>query len=190
MESIKLPRLYMITGKFNDQSEFENKLITALEQGPRIVQFRSKTIDDPQEYLNLAKIAQLICKNYCSPLFLATTVDVFNQTNADGLHLNSQALFEYDSRPISEDKQLSVSCHDLEGMKHAEKLGADVLLLSPVKATSSHPDLPGIGWEKFNEMIAELDCPVYALGGMKDTDLADAIAAGAQGVAASGAFWD
>jgi thiamine monophosphate synthase len=37
-------------------------------------------------------------------------------------------------------------------------------------------------------MIKPLKCPVYALGGMKSTDLNDALEAGSQGIAVS-SFW-
>lgn len=189
MSTKPLSDYYMITGKFDDQQAFINKLTAALTEGNKVVQFRSKTVKDAEEYFNLAKQAEIICKQFNSLLLLATTVDIFNQTNADGLHLSSDVLFKYDSRPVSEGKLLSVSCHDSAGMQQAEKLGADILLLSPVKATSSHPDLPGIGWQCFSEIIKPMKCPVYALGGMKDSDLNDAKQAGAQGVAAISSFW-
>ena len=70
-------------------------------------------------------------------------------------------------------------------MKLAEKFSADIILLSPVKATSSHPELEGIGWQQFSHMIKQVSCPVYALGGVQVTDLNDAKQAGAQGVAVS-----
>ena len=94
-------------------------------------------------------------------------------------------MFEYDKRPMSTNLLLSASCHKLEEMQQAEKLGADIILISPVKTTLSHPELKGIGWQKFKQMIKQAKCPVYALGGMKVTDLDDALAAGAQGVAVS-----
>jgi len=180
---------YMITGKFSDHKEFEAKLNKALQKGNIIVQFRNKNIQDPDEYLTLAKIAADLCHRYGAILLLATSADIYQQSNADGLHLNSQVLFKYQSRPVSENQLLSVSCHTLEEMKQAEKLGANILLLSPVKETSSHPGVPGIGWQQFSQMIAEVKCPVYALGGMQASDLDDAKAAGAQGVAAISSFW-
>jgi 8-oxo-dGTP diphosphatase len=78
----------------------------------------------------------------------------------------------------------------LEDMQHADTLGADILLLSPVKETSSHPGEPGLGWEKFKQISHQFKQPVYALGGMTADDLAEAKAAGAQGVAAIAALWD
>ena len=182
-----LPENYMMKGKFNDHNDFKNKLTHALSQSPKVVQFRKKDIEN-SDYLALAEIAKSVCKQFNSILLLGTSVDIFSQADVDGLHLNSQVLFEYDSRPISDKQLLSVSCHNLEEMKQAEKLGADILLLSPVKATASHPELEAIGWQQFSSMIKNLKCPVYALGGMQAADLNDAKQAGAQGVAVS-SFW-
>jgi 8-oxo-dGTP diphosphatase len=180
-----LPEFYMMTGKFSDHNDFMKKLTNALSEGNKVVQLKSKHITETNEYLELARISESLCKQFNATLLLATSIDIFKQTHADGLHLNSQILFEYVKRPVSNNQLLSVSCHNLEEMKQAEKLGADILLLSPVKATTSHPELAAIGWQQFKQMINQVKCPVYALGGMKVTDLDDAKEAGAQGVAVS-----
>ncbi|MCU7834387.1 MAG: thiamine phosphate synthase [gamma proteobacterium symbiont of Taylorina sp.] len=185
MKNNTLAEFYMMTGKFSDHNDFKNKLTRTLSEGNKVVQFKSKGITESDEYLELVGIAESVCRQFNAVLLLATSVDLFQQTNADGLHLNSRVLFEYEKRPVSNEQLLSISCHTLEEMKQAEKLGADILLLSPVKATSSHPELEGIGWQKFSQMIQHVKCPVYALGGMKVTDRNDAIQAGAQGVAVS-----
>lgn len=189
MTDKSLAELYMMSGEFSDHNDFMHKLTNALAKGNKVVQLKNKHIKDDSEYLALAAIAESICKQFHATLLLATSVDVFKQSNADGLHLNSKVLFKYDSRPVFKHQLLSVSCHTLEEMKQAEKLGADILLLSPVKATSSHPELAGIGWPQFSQMIEQVKCPVYALGGMKPSDLNDAKQAGAQGIAAS-LFWE
>ncbi|MCU7940413.1 MAG: thiamine phosphate synthase [gamma proteobacterium symbiont of Bathyaustriella thionipta] len=182
-----LPDRYMMTGKFNDPDEFKNKLTNALSDNNKVVQFRQKNIED-SDYLALVKVAESVCKQFNSCLLLGTSVDIYAQANADGLHLNSQVLFEYEDRPVSDQHLLSVSCHNLKEMQQAEKLGADILLLSPVKATASHPELNAIGWQQFSQMIERVKCPVYALGGMRASDLAEAKYAGAKGIAVS-SFW-
>lgn len=182
-----LPELYMMTGKFDDHEDFKNKLTGALSQSNKVVQFRQKNIEN-SEYLALAKLAESVCSQFNSLLLLSTTIGIFNQADAGGIHLNSQVLFEFDNRPVAKHHLLSVSCHNLDEMKQAEKLGADILLLSPVKATASHPELEAIGWQQFMQMIKRVKCPVYALGGMQASDLDDAKQAGAQGIAVS-SFW-
>jgi len=183
-----LPADYMITGKFSDHADFQTKLEQALAAGPKVVQLRCKGMADT-EYLEIARQAEPICRRHGATLLLATTVEVFGQTAADGLHLSSDRLTGLSQRPIPAAKLLSVSCHTRADLALADSLGADILLLSPVKPTSAHPDLPGLGWERFREMTAGLKQPVYGLGGMSSEDVDDAWEAGAQGIAATKGFW-
>lgn len=186
--SKNLPPHYMITGKFADTADFRRKLERSLQAGPKVIQLRGKGLDD-DAYLDLAHIAEDLCRSVGATLLLATSADVFAQTDADGLHLSSDKLAGLGERPVAADKLLSVSCHKDADLKLADRLGADLLLLSPVKPTSSHPELAGLGWDRFREMSAPFSQPVYGLGGMKIDDLADALTAGAQGIAASVGLW-
>lgn len=186
--SSTLPARYMITGKFADHVDFQNKLERSLNAGPKVVQLRCKGMRD-SEYLEIVRLAEPICRRHGAPLLLATKKELFKQTNAGGLHLSSDRLGCLSQRPITTDKLLSVSCHTEADLLLANSLGADILLLSPVKPTSSHPDLPGLGWERFREMTAGLKQPVYGLGGMRPEDVDDAQAAGARGIAATNGFW-
>jgi 8-oxo-dGTP diphosphatase len=68
-------------------------------------------------------------------------------------------------------------------------VGLDYALLSPVKATATHPQAQALGWSDFAALIDPIPLPVYALGGLTPTDLTDAIGHGAQGIAAIGGLW-
>ncbi|GAB4169518.1 MAG: Nudix family hydrolase [Wenzhouxiangellaceae bacterium] len=107
---------------------------------------------------------------------------------ADGLHLSVRQLVYLDRRPIPPDKLLIASCHDLEEIRIAAGIGADLVTLSPVCATSSHPDLPAMGWTDFARLVRYAPLPVLALGGVGPGDWARARAAGAFGVAGIRAF--
>ncbi len=82
------------------------------------------------------------------------------------------------------------SCHTLNELKQAEQLGVDFALLSPVKKTMTHPDVTPLGWSNFADAIQHVAIPVYALGGMKISDIQIAKESGAQGVAAIRGLWD
>ena len=58
--SATLPAHYMITGKFSDQADFQDKLERALVAGPRVVQVRCKGMGEA-EYLEIARLAEPIC---------------------------------------------------------------------------------------------------------------------------------
>ncbi len=61
--------------------------------------------------------------------------------------------------------------------------------LGPVLPTPSHPGAPTLGWEGFARAVERTRVPVYALGGLRATDLAAAIDAGAHGVAMLRGAW-
>jgi 8-oxo-dGTP diphosphatase len=187
--SKELAPLYMITGHFADRVNFQVRLKQALESGPRVVQLRCKGLDD-EATLDLASLAKDVCHAFQAPLLLATTPELFAQTEADGLHLSSDKLTGLSQRPIASNRLLSISCHSEADLQLADRLGADILLLSPVKPTSSHADLAALGWDGFRQMIQGLEQPVYGLGGMKPEDVAEAQAAGARGIAATAGLWD
>lgn len=187
--ALKLPDLYMITGEFESKKIFRKKLRSSLKKGEKIVQLRCKHIKNSKNYIDLAEIAKSICDEFNVILLLNTTVENFNKSRASGLHLNSRSIFQYKSRPISNDKILSVSCHNEEEIKQAELLNADIVLLSPVKETLSHPDVKGMGWVNFKDIKNSVSFPVYALGGMKQEDLSKAKESGAQGIASISMLW-
>jgi len=52
-----------------------------------------------------------------------------------------------------------------------------------VLATPSHPNQPGMGCEAFARAVAQVNLPVYALGGLQPGDLEMAWQQGGQGIA-------
>ena len=103
-----------------------------------------------------------------------------------GVHLRAAQLRELRERPLP--LWVGASCHDVEELEFAARLGADFATLSPVRATASHPEAQPLGWSRFAQMVDDARLPVYALGGVGPGDLQHARAAGAQGVAGIRAF--
>ncbi len=188
VNAMQLPDRYMITGQFNDQQDFLNRLEKSLQCGISLLQLRSKSLSNEQ-LCNLVKCALPVCHQYQAKLLVNCDLETFNLTEADGLHLSSNHLYSIKQRPFDHTRWLSVSCHTAEDIQQAMQIEADMILLSPVKETTSHPGVAGIGWHVFAEMTQALDIPVYALGGMTETDLPDAKQNGAQGIAAISSFW-
>jgi len=188
INSLQLPDKYMITGSYTDIEDFLFKLEKALKNGISLVQLRCKKSSE-DEYKKLVDKAMSLCKLYNAKLLLNTTEKLFSSFNVDGLHLTSKLLNSISDRPISDSALLSVSCHTNAEIIKARQLKADIILLSPVNETMSHPGVSGIGWEKFKHLSENIESPVYALGGMSIRDLPDAKSFGAQGIAAITEFW-
>jgi 8-oxo-dGTP diphosphatase len=182
------PRL-LITGDLTEPSDFLARIESALKKGIRMVQLRLETSDSIP--MLMEPVAE-ICNRYSAKLIINTSPQVFADLSAFsnvGLHLNSSQLLNCNTRPVKDSMLLGASCHTETEIKHAEKIGVNYICLSPVQATNSHPDQEGMGWDKFRLLVDNATIPVYALGGMTESDLAIALENGAQGIAAISEWW-
>ena len=186
--TLQYPSCLLITGEFSDVIDFNCKLANALQAGVKLVQLHCKLDRSEAMYKTIAESAFQLCESAGAQLLLNAAPELAEAMHL-GLHLNSDLLYSYTQRPVATNRWLSASCHNLRDIKQAEALHADFILLSPVKKTSSHPELDGLGWQRCSEMLAHTVTPAYALGGLGMTDFDDARQAGAQGVAAISAFW-
>jgi 8-oxo-dGTP diphosphatase len=187
--AINLPQRLMVTGKFTEPSDFLARIESALQKGIRMVQLRLQQPENIQALM--ASVAE-ICNLYSAKLIINTSPQVYADLSAYsnlGLHLNSTQLLSCNSRPVGDSVLLGASCHTESEIKHAEKIGVNYICLSPVKATNSHPDQEGMGWDRFRALVDNATIPVYALGGMTEADLAVSLENGAQGIAAISEWW-
>jgi 8-oxo-dGTP diphosphatase len=106
-----------------------------------------------------------------------------------GIHMPGRCLEALQSRPVPRSMWCGVSCHDAAQLARAAAIGADYAFLGHVAATASHPGRPGMGWDRFEVLVADLPLPVYAIGGLGPQDLETARAHGAQGIAAIRSLW-
>ncbi len=186
-----LPFRYLVTpnpSNSNDLEQFLEQLEKSLIDGICLVQLRAKNIST-EKYRELAIKAMDCCKKYNAVLVLNAGHQLVEEINADGIHLDGARLTTYEYRPVPADKLVSAACHSLEQIKKAEILGADMVTLSPVLPTESHPGGETLGWEKFSFIARKTHLPVYALGGMNKQLLRNAQENGAYGIAGIRSFW-
>lgn len=187
----QLPDCYLITPEPGEKGEwhsFLDSLHQSLLAGIKLVQFRAKSLSLP-DYRALAIEVIALCHKLGVRVLLNATPEMAETLGADGVHLTSKALSCLDTRPLPENQLLAASCHTLEDLKLAEGIGCDFSVISPVKATATHPEAKGIGWEAVQRMTEHSVLPVYALGGMTADDLENAWQHGAQGIAAIRSLW-
>jgi len=190
-----LPSTYLITPEpvaGRPLSDFLETLEASLEAGVRLVQLRAKTLAET-DYRALAQHALRSCHRHDARLLLNAEPGLAQALRADGVHLSSARLMACRSRPwaaaATTGMLLSVACHHAAQLQQANLIGADLLTLSPVLTTASHPDAEPLGWARFGELAALTQIPIYALGGMTPDTLPMAKAAGAQGIAAIRSLW-
>lgn len=189
IQAIKLPEYCLITGRFISENDFKNRLEQSINKGIRLVQCRITNeyikTHGSDLIIKIIQQAEVLCKEKNTTLMLNCPDEI--KSSIENVHLNSKKLMACKTRP--ECKMLSASCHNNAELLKATELGVNFVFLSPVQATSSHPDAIPLGWESFSEIIKDVNIPVYALGGVSKQDLMDARNAGAQGIAAISAFW-
>ncbi len=144
---------------------------------------------EPHAYAILAEKVLSLAHTYGCKVLLTGTPSLVESLGADGLHLDSQVLKITSQRPLPAGYLIAVSGHTLDALLQGEALGADFGVLSPIRYTRAHPDIKPISWTRFAEIAAQVKFPVYAQGGVSAADEAEAINAGAQGVAGNKGYW-
>lgn len=189
LRKLQLPPLYVISdvARFGLKA-FAIRLECALRAGVRLVQLREPRLTPGRLREYVTELLPL-CHRLGAKLLVNADPAFVLPAGADGVHLSSQRLKALGARPLSADQWVAASCHDLDELRHAEAIGVDFAVLSPVKATSSHPGASVLGWHRFQEWCRAVSLPVYALGGMSLADLPSALDAGAQGIALLSAAW-
>lgn len=82
----------------------------------------------------------------------------------------------------------AATVHDLCEIRAAERAGADLVLLSPLFATRTHPGAPFLGRVRFAALARQSRLPVIALGGVSRRHEGQLALLGAQGWAGIDAF--
>jgi 8-oxo-dGTP diphosphatase len=188
IRAASLPDKYLITPEPGEPELFLQQLDVVLARGIRLVQFRAKKLDEAEWHALASEVINR-CHKIGARCLLNAPMERFVTCPADGLHLDSRQLYAHTVRPVDSSVLLSASCHTEADIRHAESLGADFIVLSPVQATASHPEAKPLGWQRFHELSDQSVMPVYALGGMRSEDLSTSFSHGAQGIAAISALW-
>jgi 8-oxo-dGTP diphosphatase len=188
----QLPPYYAILDDA-DESLLLVNLQKILSRGIKLIQLRLKTLP-PETIEKFIEQAYPLCKQQGASLLINSAVKNAEHFAIDGIHLTSRHLMSATRRPAiprgsSEQAHwVAASCHNLQELQHAQTIGADFAVLAPVLATKTHPETEPLGWEQFAKLVSQVNLPVYALGGLSESDLDIARQAGGQGVAAIKAF--
>jgi 8-oxo-dGTP diphosphatase len=187
--ALRLPRRYVITPEPDrDIEQFLRRFAKALESTDRFVQLRSKQMGGA-DLRTLAIHARDIARYSGVTMLLNGNVELVHELNLDGIHLPAAELMRCTARPLAANRWVGASCHGERELAHATMIGVDFVSLGPLQPTASHAGASPLGWARFSKLCAATPLPAYALGGLALSDLSQAIAAGAQGIAGISNFW-
>lgn len=134
------------------------------------------------EYMTLAKEVSMICKQNKVKLIIHFYYEVAEKLNYESIHLPLFKLKE-NYEKLSKFKTIGTSVHSVEEAIEAQKLGATYISAGHIFATDCKKDLPPRGLEFLKEVCNSVTIPVYAIGGIKlsDVQMDEIIKCGAKG---------
>jgi thiamine-phosphate pyrophosphorylase len=160
----------------------------AISAGADWIQVREKDLD--ARPLEAVVRAAVKVSGGRARIFVNDRLDVALAAGADGVHLGEASLpaarvaaWRADAgRP---EFSIGVSCHSVDGVRIAERAGADYVFFGPVFATPSKaPYGSPQGIERLAAACSGARIPVVAIGGITESNAGECVAAGAAGIAA------
>lgn len=176
-------RLYCVTDRRQTAGRPPIDVVhAALDGGVRAVQLREKDLAGGALY-QLACALRKLTASYQARLLINDRIDVALAVEADGVHLGHTSFpVAAARRLLGAEKLIGVSVHSPEEI--AAAAGADFLVFGPVyftpaKAAYGEPQ----GLTRLRQAVVQSPVPVLAIGGIHAAQVAEVLAAGAQGVA-------
>jgi 8-oxo-dGTP diphosphatase len=187
LAALSLPPVYGITCA-EDMSEeaFLARAEVALEAGLRLIQVRDRTWPEARRRALAARLAVLAAPHGATILYNGDEA-IARELGLGGVHWTAARLRDATARP--RDLMVAASCHDHDELARAEALEVDFAVLGPVRDTPTHPGATPLGFARFASLVEGTRIPVYALGGLAQHDLDEAVDHGAHGIALRRNAW-
>jgi 8-oxo-dGTP diphosphatase len=188
---LALPDRYLLTsiGRSENLARFLERLDAALDDGVRLVQFREPAMapnagadSNPGLCYSAFRAVLDRCRAAGARCLVNSAHPESWWNEADGVHLRAaDAAARVPARAA--EKLVGVSVHTAADLPLAHAAGADFVVLGHVLETPSHPDQPGMGWDRFAAIAAQAALPVFAIGGQSADTMEEAKRHGAHGIA-------
>lgn len=179
MDQLVAARLYVITPDL-DPDRVASIAADALRGGASVIQLRHKTLGRG-DLLALAHRLRVLTRDAGALFVVNDHVDLALFTDADGVHLGAEDLTLAAARRIARDRLLiGASASTPEAALAAVGAGADYIGCGPAFATPLKPQKAVIGPKGVFEVTSALGptVPVFAIGGIDVSNLAQLTAAG------------
>ena len=153
--------------------------LKALPRGSGVIA-RHYSLAPPQRRRLIARIRK-IARARRLLLIVAGSARLARWARADGFHNRSPHI-------TPQNLLRTVAVHDEPEFRLTERVGADLVFISPVFATQSHPEGRTLGRLRFGRLATRSRIPVVALGGMNRESARSLRGFGIYGWAAIGAL--
>ena len=166
---LSLPRYCSITSI--DADDYKNEEISKLYSN-NILRYRSNKINTEHYCIQAEKYSKICSDNNIDLILDVKYYELFKNLEFKGIHYKSDQLKDLENKKfIKLNSKLthSASCHNISDIHIANKHNFDFIFVSPVLA--SKLDAKTLGWDSFGHLALEANMPVFALGGMRKSDL-------------------
>ena len=153
-----------------------------IEGGVDLIQLRGKK-QSIGELVDLATELHDFIVKFSAPLIVNDHAEIARRVPIEGVHVGQ------DDDPIAIVRQkaardilIGKSTHSLAQARAAQAEGANYIGFGPIFATPTKPDYTPIGLEEIRRVHAEVNLPIFCIGGINIDNLQSVIDAGAKRV--------
>jgi thiamine-phosphate pyrophosphorylase len=176
-------RLYGIVDLgYIEESEAACVVEQMIEGSVDLIQLRGKgkSLDELADYA--ARLHELTARS-STPLIVNDHAEIASQLPVEGVHVGQDDdSIEVARRKAGREIVVGKSTHSVEQALTAQREGADYIGFGPIFATPTKPDYPPIGLSDIGRVHAEVNLPIFCIGGINIDNLQSVIDAGAKRV--------
>ncbi len=156
----------------------------AIEGGVDLVQYRYKGDREDEMLDGLHQVTE-VCRDAGVPLIINDRAGLAAAYDAAGVHLGQDDMPVTRAREfVGPHRVIGVSTHSVEEAVRAEAEGADYVAVGPVYSTGSKVvDIEPVGPQLLDQVMARVDIPVVAIGGINAFNVGRVVATGCTRVA-------
>jgi thiamine-phosphate pyrophosphorylase len=177
--------LYLVTDRGLARGRSTVEVVkAAVSGGVTCIQLREKDCST-LEFIEQARAIKNFLEEREVPLIINDRLDVALAVGADGVHLGQSDMPLEMARKIAGSSMLiGISAESVQDAVEAENGGADYLGVSPIYATPTKTDTaPPLGIQGLREIKNRVKIPLVGIGGLNNSNAAEVIRNGADGVA-------
>lgn len=153
-----------------------------IEGGVDLIQLRGKN-KSISELMELSAELHELAAQSSTALIVNDYAEIARRVPVEGVHVGQDDdSIEIVRKKAARDIFVGKSTHTLEQARAAQDEGADYIGFGPIFATPTKPDYAPIGLENISRVHAEVNVPIFCIGGINIDNLQSVIEAGAKRV--------
>ncbi|MDD3311514.1 thiamine phosphate synthase [Pseudodesulfovibrio sp.] len=177
--------LYCLTAeKFSNGRSNVEVVRAMLDAGVKLVQYREKEKKTGAKYEECLAIRRMT-REAGAAFIVNDDIDLALMVGADGVHIGQEDFPVHAVRRlVGGNMAIGLSTHSPAQARAAVESGADYIGVGPIFRTFTKDDVVDpVGYEYLEFVVANLDIPFVAIGGVKEHNVAEVVRRGARCVA-------